>query len=229
MTSTITASRIIGVLILAQMIGGGLVNFVLEAPLFGTPGFLVGAAAHSLQIGVAALLGIVLGALAVAIAITAFPLFRQYSQAMALWFVALAVVGLALNAVENMNVMSMLSLSEAYAKAGAANRGQFEALRVVVASARNWAHFIGLVIAGCTLFVFYAVLYRFALVPRLLAVFGLVAVILQITAVAMPIFGRDVLFVLLAPLGVCQLVLAIWLIVKGFRGQVRPANERGDG
>jgi hypothetical protein len=98
-----------------------------------------------------------------------------------------------------------------------------------VASARNWAHFIGLVIAGCTLFVFYAVLYRFALVPRLLAAFGLIAVILQITAVAMPIFGHDVLFVLLAPLGVCQLLLAIWLIVKGFSGQARPANERGDG
>jgi len=228
MTSTITASRIIGVLILAQMIGGGLVNFVLEAPIFGAPGFLVGAAAHSLQIGVAALLGIVLGALAVAIAITAFPIFRQYSQAMALWLVALSVVGLALSAVENMNVMSMLSLSEAYTKAGAANRDQFEALRGIVASARNWAHFIGLVIAGCTLFVFYAVLYRFALVPRLLAAFGLVAVILQITAVAMPIFGHEVLFVLLAPLGVCQLVLAIWLIVKGFRGQARAANERGD-
>jgi hypothetical protein len=126
-----------------------------------------------------------------------------------------------------MNVMSMLSLSEAYAKADAANRDQFEALRIVVASARNWAHFIGLVIAGCTFFVFYVVLYRFALVPRLLAAFGLVAVILQITAVAMPIFGYSVLFILIAPLGVCQLILAIWLIVKGFRGKARPASERG--
>jgi hypothetical protein len=52
---------------------------------------------------------------------------------MALWFVALAAVSLSLAAVENMSVMSMLSLSEAYAKASAVERDQFQALRVVVA------------------------------------------------------------------------------------------------
>jgi hypothetical protein len=219
------ASRIIGVLILAQMVGGVLVNFVLTAPLFGAPGFLVNAAAHSQQIGLSVLLGLATGAISVAIAITAFPVFRQYSEAMALWFVALAVVSLSLAAVENMSVMSMLSLSEAYAKASAAERDQFQVLRVVVASARNWAHFIGLVVAGSTIFVLYAVLYRFALIPRALAAFGLVAVMLQLTAVVMPLFGNGVVFLMLAPLGVSQLALALWLITKGFRSQTSMRNE----
>jgi len=65
----------------------------------------------------------------------------------------------------------------------------------------------------------YAVLYRFALVPRVLAAFGLAAVVLQIVTVAMPLFGQGVVFLLLAPLGVSQLALAIWLIAKGFRNQ----------
>lgn len=219
MVATRIAGRIIGVLILAQMVGGVLVNFVLAAPLFGAPGFLVNAAPHALQISASVLLGLATGALAVGIAITAFPVFRQYSQAMALWFVALAVVSLSVATVENMNVMSMLSLSESYAKASAADRDRFEALRIVVASARNWAHYIGLIVAGATLFVLYAVLYRFALVPRALAAFGLVAVILQISAVAMPLFGQSIVFLMLAPLGVSQLLLALWLIAKGFRGQ----------
>lgn len=219
MVATRIAGRIIGVLILAQMVGGVLVNFVLAAPLFGAPGFLVNAAPHALQISASVLLGLATGALAVGIAITAFPVFRQYSQAMALWFVAVAVVSLSVATVENMNVMSMLSLSESYAKASAADRDRFEALRIVVASARNWAHYIGLIVAGATLFVLYAVLYRFALVPRALAAFGLVAVILQISAVAMPLFGQSIVFLMLAPLGVSQLLLALWLIAKGFRGQ----------
>jgi hypothetical protein len=50
-----------------------------------------------------------------------------------------------------------------------------------------------------------------------LAAFGLAAVALQIIAVAMPLFGYRVIFLLLAPLGVSQLVLALWLITKGFR------------
>ena len=209
--------RIVGVLILAQMAGGVLVNFVLAAPLFGSPGFLVNAAPHSVQIAVSVLLGLATGALSLAIAITVFPVFRQHGLRLALWYVALAGVSLAAMVVEQISVMSMLSLSEAYNSANVAEREAFQGLRIVVASARNGAHYLGLIVAGSTIFVLYSALYRFALVPRSLAAFGMAAALLQIVAVAMPLFGYGVIFLLLAPLGVSQLILAVWLIVKGFR------------
>jgi hypothetical protein len=180
------------------------------------------------QISLSVLFGLAIGALSVGIAIAAYPLFRQYSQAMALWFVALAVVSLSVSVVENISVMSMLSLSEAYGRASPAEGDLFQALRVVVGSTRNWAHYIGLIVAGSTLFVLYAVLFRFALVPRALAAFGLAAVMLQIVAVAMPLFGHGIVFLMLAPLGVSQLALALWLITKGFRGHAYARNERSD-
>ena len=68
------AGRTIGVLIVIQMVGGFLVNFVLEAPLFGPPGFLVNAAPHSQQIALGALLALILEALWVGIAVTASPI-----------------------------------------------------------------------------------------------------------------------------------------------------------
>jgi hypothetical protein len=86
-----------------------------------------------------------------------------------------------------------------------------------VASGRNWAHFVGLIFGGSTLFVLYAILYRFARIPRALAAFGLVAVLLQLTAVAMPLFGHEVVFPMLAPLGLSQLALALWLLTKGLQ------------
>jgi hypothetical protein len=89
------AGRIIGVLVIVQMIFGVLVNFVLEAPLFDPPGFLVNAAHHSRQIGFAALLGLITEGLWLGIAATAFPLFFRHSRTMTLWFAALAVVVLA--------------------------------------------------------------------------------------------------------------------------------------
>jgi hypothetical protein len=147
---------------------------------------------------------------------------------MALWFAALAVVSLSVTVVENISVMSMLSLSEAYAKANAAERDLFQALRVVVAPGRNWAHYIGLIVAGSTLFVLYAVLYRFALIPRALAAFGLAAVMLQLTAVAIPLFWCSIVFLLLAPLGVSQLILALWLLTKGFRAHAHSKDERSN-
>jgi Domain of unknown function (DUF4386) len=209
------AGRIIGVLIIIQMILGGMVNFGLEAPLFDAPGFLVNAASHSQQIGLAALLGVIMEAVLVAIAVFAFPIFYQRTQPMALWFVALAVVGLAVAVFENTGVMSMVSLSEAYARASAVEREQLQTVRVVVASARNWAHYMGRILDGVATFVFYAVLYRFALIPRVIAGFGLIATVLLVTGVAMPFFGHSVVFSMLAPIGLSQLIVALWLTTKG--------------
>jgi hypothetical protein len=199
------------------MIGAGVVNFALLDSVFSPPGFLVNAAGHPLQMGLSVILGLAAALLSVAIAIAAFPIIRQHSQAMALWLFALATAAFALNAVENSQVMSLLSLSEAYAKTNAADGAMFQALRGVVASSRNWAHYLGLIVGGCTLFVLYGALLRFGLVPRILAALGLGAVVLQIIAVSMPLFGHDVIFPMLAPLGLTQLALALWLLVKGLR------------
>ena len=220
MESTVRTGRIIGVLIILQIIVNPIVNFVLEAPLFGTPGFLQDAAGHSRQLGLAVVLGLIMEALWVGIAITAFPVFKQRTPAMALWLVVLAGVILAVAVVENTAVMSMISLSEAYAKASAAERAPLETIRVVVASARNWPHFVARIFDGITTFVFYAMLYRCALVPRVLAGFGLVAASLMIAGVAVSLFGHDVIFPLLAPLGLSQLLLAGWLTIRGFRDRL---------
>src|SRR5204863_10084316 len=121
--------------------------------------------------------------------------------------------------VENAAVMSMVSLSEAYAKANAAERVQLEMVKVIVASSRNWPPFMARMFDGVTIFVFYAVLYRFALIPRALAGLGVIAVTLQITAIAITLFGHDVIFPMLAPLGLSQLLVAVWLIARDFRRQ----------
>jgi hypothetical protein len=123
----------------------------------------------------------------------------------------------------------MVSFSEAYAQAGAADRAVLQSVRVVVAAARNWAHYLGRVADGFTMLVLYAALLRYALVPRALAAFGLVAVTLMLTSVGMPLFGREVLFQLLAPVGLSQLLLALWLIVRGFRGQPAGTVPQGAG
>jgi hypothetical protein len=46
--------------------------------------------------------------------------------------------------------------------------------------------------------------------------FGMLAAVLQITAVTLPLFGRPVIFPLMAPLGLAGLALAAWLLTKGF-------------
>ena len=177
------AGRIIGVLIILQMVGSGVVNFALR-----------NTDPHSRQMGLAVLLGLVTTAMLVGVAVTAFPILWPRSQTMALWILSLAVVSLAVTVMENIALLSSTSASDA----------------------QNWAHYLAKIFDGFTTLVFYAALYRFALVPRILAVFGLVAAPLMLTSLAMPLFGHDVVFPLLGPMGLSQLILALWLLVKGF-------------
>ena len=75
------AGHIVGVLILIQMVGGGLVNSVLEAPLFGPPGFLVNAAPHARQVGLAVVIALVTEALWIGVAVTSFPIISPRARA----------------------------------------------------------------------------------------------------------------------------------------------------
>lgn len=216
MSTAKNAGRAAGALIILQALGGYLSNFGLLGPATAPPGFLVNAAPHALRVGMAALVGMVAGALAAAIAITVLPVFRKYSERMAMAFLALAIAALSLAVVENGRVMSLLSLSQAYVASGATDPAAFEGLRGVVAASRNWAHFTHLMVGGSTFFVFYATTFRFALIPRALAGFGMAAVALQVATVSLPLLGGKVMLPLLAPAGIAHLALALWLLVKGF-------------
>jgi hypothetical protein len=212
-----TAGRIVGALLVLLVVGGVVGNFILTAPVFAAPGYLVNAAAHPMNLSLSALAGLATGAISLGIAITIFPILRKPGEPYALWLLAIAIANFALGAVEQTTVLSLQSLSNAYTAAAAApDEALFQALRGVVSAARNWAHYVHLVISGGMLLIFFVALCRFALVPRILAAIGIVATLLQMTGVAMPLFGRDVAFALLAPMGLAVTATAAWLLWKGF-------------
>jgi uncharacterized protein DUF4386 len=225
MTTAMNAGRTIGVLLIVQMTAGYMTNFVLLQPGTASPGFLVNAAPHATSVGAAALLGMVAGGMSLAIAIAVAPVLWRLSERMALTVLALSTVALALAVVESAKVMSMLSLSQAYAATNGADPASFAGLRGVVAAARNWAHFTHLIVGGSTFVALFAALYRFALIPRALAGFVVAGAALQMTVVARPLFGAQVIFPLLAPAGIALLLAAVWLIVKGLDDK-RPAGPQ---
>lgn len=140
MKSAKSVGRIIGMLLLVHL-AGLIVPFVLLLPLTRGPrDFLANAAGASFQIKVAVFLLFANCAVTIGIAIAALPVFRQYSDAMALLLVAVGVIMFSLQAVDNAHILSMLSLSQQYAQAGGPNE-LFQTLAAVVGSTRRWAHY----------------------------------------------------------------------------------------
>lgn len=217
MTSNRRAGRIIGLLSLVKTPIAPVVNFALLGPALAAPaGFLSTAAANSTQITAAVLLMLAMGAITLGVAITAWPVFRRYSEAMALWLMAITIIGIAGVLVEGFALHSMLGLSQEFVHAGAADAGRFQALGAWAASTRNSAHFTNFVISGAGSLVFYAALFRFALVPRVISALGLVASVLLAAGGLVPLLGYPTQMLLFVPIGLVGLALMGWLLVKGF-------------
>jgi hypothetical protein len=215
MRSAKSVGRIVGILLLAQIVVAFLAQFVLLARVSAPPGFLANAAGSPLQVRVSVLLWFVASGLTLAVAIVTLPVFRQYSERMAMLYLVLSALGLSTSAFDNAAVLNMLSVSQEYAKAGAANE-LFQAFGAMARSARYAAHYINLVVGGITAFVLMSILFRFALVPRALAAFGVATFPIQVTAVAMPLAGYRYQAVMLIPAALSLLALVLWLIAKGF-------------
>ena len=225
MNSAKSIGRVVGILFLAQAL--------LAMPVYTqwgmmgsvtAPDFLANAAGDATQIRVAVLLTFVLTALTLAAALTAWPVLRRHSERMALLFLSLSVVGLATRAIEAAVTRDMVSVSLLYTKPGA-SKEFFEPLGALARSTWFSTHFINLALGHVKAFVFFVIVFRFALVPRALAGAGMAATLLSTTAATMPLLGYSFSYALVGPAGLMQLVLSLWLSVRGFAERHHPTAE----
>ena len=210
--------RSVGVLLLLQMVCALIVPFILmDALVKGYPAFLETAALSADRIRSGVLLAFVGLGLTVAIGVWMHPLLAGYSKRAALWFVAVCLISAGLDAVHNASVMSMLAVGERFASAGGADGAIHQAWAAVAGSMRRSAHIIQLFGIAAWIATFYVSLWRFRLVPRVLAALGSIGIALQFTGVtAMMFLGYPVMTYLAIPLAPIHAATAIWLIVKGF-------------
>ncbi len=216
--SAFTIGRTVGILLLLQLAAALTLPFILSKPItFGTPAFLTAVAANSFQIRSAVLLSFVGSGLTVYLGITAFQVFRLHSKPGALLFAMVCAVSCTLDVVQAGSIMSMLSISNEFETSGAADSGLYKVVGAAVASARRSAHYTQLLAIGAWMFVFYISLFRFKLIPIVLAAIGIIGVTLQFIGVTLMMFlGYRSIGEMAMPLLPIQVTVAVWLIIKGF-------------
>jgi hypothetical protein len=96
------------------------------------------------------------------------------------------------------------------------------ALGGLVGTTSRWAHFSELLAIDGWIFLLYSILYRFALVPRGLAAFGLITVMLHFTGRPLRgLLGYDLETLMGIPIALSHMTSATWLVVKGFHERDR--------
>ena len=174
----------------------------------------------------AALLLFVGGAAAIGIAISLYPVLRKYSEGLALGAVGFRTVEGVLDIITVTGLLLLITLSQQFVKAGAPDSSYFQTSGVLVVSGFHWVTNVAKLLAfSIGALLYYIIFYQTKLVPRWLSAWGLVAVIFTMASSLLVMYGLIAPFsteqiVLNLPILPQELVLAVWLIVKGFNPSV---------
>jgi hypothetical protein len=222
MFSSKAIGRLVGGAVLVQTALAPVINFQLVRPATARD-FLSGGAASALQVRAGLLLALVAALLAVATALVALPVFRRASERMTFAYLAFAVVGVATAIGEGSAARELLAMSIEYNRSG--QSALLETLASVTRSSWVSAHYLNLTMSLATTLLLYAILLRSALVPRWLAAFGIFAAIISMTIGASQLVGMPLPLEPMASIGVANLALILWLLVRGFAPHVRRSSD----
>lgn len=199
-----------------NMLGNIPLNTILDAP-----DYLISIAANENQVIVGSLL-VLLSAFACAgIAIGLYPVIKQHHEALALGSVGLRVMEGMLYIIGVVSLLSLLTLSQEYVQAGASNTYLFQVSGTMLLAIKTWAGQSAVIAFTLGATMYYYVFYQSKLIPRWLSVWGFIGVSFSLAATLLTIFGwiipfSPVFMILHLTILVQEMVLAMWLIVKGF-------------
>lgn len=130
-------------------------------------------------------------------------------------------------AIGALSILSLLSLAREYAAAGMPDAAYYQTLGAVIRDASDAAFNMGTVIIfSLSAIILGIIFYRTKLVPRWLSAWkfvGGILLLLQGVLVLFNVITPTLEATLFLPIAVNEMVLAVWLIVKGFNV---PAMDR---
>jgi hypothetical protein len=213
------AAAWIGVLYIIGTVGMVLSVVVTNAVLSG-PAYLAQVAAQPNQVAVGALLLLVAGLALALVPVVFWPIGKRYNETLAMGY--LVFRGALESVFYIVSVLCWLTLIALSKEADAGPLAGF----VRTVETVMWDQLIAIpFVLGALMF--YFVLYQYRLVPRWLSTWALVGAALYIVAPLGSMFGHS-LGVFMAPLALQEMVMAVWLIAKGFNPSAIAAEPAGE-
>jgi len=227
MNSTRKIAVVTGVLFILATLTGPLLATPLTPDLTGTD-YLTQFSVQPNKVAGGVLLWIISAFTSGGIAIAMYPVLKEQNAGLALGSVIFRTFEAAFYMVGVVSLLSLLTLSQQFGTAGAADRTSLQAISNLLVSVRDHAALVA-VFAFCVgAFMYYYLLFQSRLIPRWLSGFGIVAIILMSTACVLALFSGNRItsyIPLAAPIGVQEMILGVWLIVKGFNPSIHASKS----
>ena len=221
MNATRKTAITVGVLLIVCT-AATILSMTLLNPILDDPQYLTKVAQNEIQAIIGAILEFIWAATAMGIAIWLYPVLRKHNETLTLGSVGFRVVEGVFVFVGTLGLLSLLTLSKEFAGAGVSDPLSFKTMGTLLLAARHWTHNGIVLIAFCLgALLYYFVFYQSRLVPRWLAAWGLLGAALSLAVTLFSLFNPDFVVswvhtLLNTPIALQEMVLAVWLIVKGF-------------
>ncbi len=216
-----TNAAVVGVLFILGTVPA-LLSLPLALTTVNAPDHLTAISKNEGQMIIFTAIKFIMGVACAGIGLALYPILKKYNEGLAIGAAGFRVIEGVLDVVGALLYVVLLALSQEFVKAGTPASSFFQTADVVINAGIGWFRDAAMLLTfGVGAMMYYIVFYQYRLVPRWLTVWGLVGITLTIISAVL------VMFHLLPPFGTIQvilnlpilpqeLVLAVWLIAKGF-------------
>jgi hypothetical protein len=211
-----TTARIVGAMYLAGFVVG-ITGIVLIQSILGAPDHLATLPASSMLLAFAAVLWLMAAAWDAAHGVLMFPVLKQHnSERIAVGYLGFRIMDGLIIAIMVLFVLVQIPIGSEYVNAGASDASFLQALSTVFMQAQLDAYNIAMLTLGISGLILCYSFYKSKLVPRFLAVWGLVGYAVILGGSVVEVFGFNLQTIHAIPGGLWEVFIGVWLIVKGF-------------
>ncbi len=222
MNSTRRIAVVAGVFFIVAAVAA-IIGLALYSPVLNDPSYIVTGSGNDTRVTLGAFFEVILAIAVIGTAVTLFPIVKRQNEGVALGYVCGRVVEAIVIVVGIISVLSVVTLRRDFAGTTAANAISLVTVGKSLVAIHGWTFLFGpsLAIGVNTLLLAY-LMYRSRLVPRVIAVLGLIGgplIFASGTAVMFGLYQQISIWgsVGAIPVFAWEMSLAVWLIVKGFK------------
>ena len=213
-------ATIVGVLFITATVASIVAGIFLQ-PVLDDPDYLNSGSANENRVAIGALLELIAAGAVVGTGVMLFPVFKKFNEGLALGYASGRSIEGVIIIIGAIGTLLLLTLGREYV-AGAPAASYFQASSTLLLALRGWALVVGpMIVFSLNDLILNYLFFQSRLIPRFLSVWGLIGAPLILAAGLLVMFGRippsgKIVILLALPVAVFEMVLALWLIVKGF-------------
>ncbi|MHB8087858.1 MAG: DUF4386 domain-containing protein [Anaerolineaceae bacterium] len=154
------------------------------------------------------------------VGVSLYPVLRRFNEEAAIGSAGFRIIESMIQVVGTLIMVCLLALSSEYIQADNASKLILQSAGSVLRAGNDWLNNSAMLLSwGVAAVIYYSAFYKYKLVPRWISVWGLIGISLTIITSIMMMFNpgfSTIQTIANMPIALQEMVLAVWLIVKGF-------------